>query len=103
MALIYGYKQHAAGHNWTFERSTKPLSDAPGNVRLLAHLKSSGNLEERLEWQKGKAVRLCRPADIEYAKAWVKKTGQLLSCERQTVADVLALIESDRTIRLSFE
>lgn len=101
--MIYGYKQHTSGRNWTFERSTKPLSDAPGNVRLLAHLKSSGNLEERYEWQKGKAIKLCRPIDIEYAKAWTRKTSQLLNCERQTVASVLALIESDRAIWLSFE
>ena len=101
--LIYGYKQHTSGRNWFFERSTKPLSDAPGNVRFLAHLKSSGNLEERCELRNGRAVKLYRPTDIEYAKSWVRKTGQLLNCERQTVANVLMLIESNRTIWLSFE
>ena len=101
--LIYGYKQYATGRKWEFERSIKALSDAPGNACLLAHLKSSGNLEEKTEWLAGRLVRLCRPMDFGYAKSWVKSTRQLLNCERQTVFSVIELAESDRTIWLSFE
>lgn len=101
--FIYGYKQHSAGHKWVFERSTKPLSDAPGNYSLLTHLKASGNIEERTELLGGRPVRLYRPMDFGYAKSWVKSTRQLLNCERQTVFSVLELAESDRTIWLSFE
>jgi hypothetical protein len=100
---IYGYKKFSSGGQWKFERSTKPLSDAPGNTRLLAHLKSAGNLEEKYEWSEGRPVKLWRPMDFEYAKSWVKGTRQLLNCERQTVFSILELAESDRTIWLSFE
>ena len=102
-SLIYGYKQYAVKHKWAFERSTKALSDAPGNAAFLAHLKASGNVQAKDEWLDGRLVKLYRPQDFEYAKSWVKTTRSLLNCERQTVFGVLELIESDRSIWLSFE
>lgn len=95
--LIYGYKLG------TLERSTKSLSDAPGNASLLAHLKAAGNVQVKDEWINGRLMKLYRPQDFEYALSWTKTTRRLLNCERQTVADVLLFVKSNRDVWLSFE
>jgi len=102
-SIIYGYKQYSSGHKWLFERSTVPLSDAPGNATLLSHLKASKNIQKRDELIRGRVVTLYRPDDFAYAKSWAQNTRHILNCERKTILDALSLAETDKSIWLSFE